>query len=239
MLHAARRVGILGGTFDPIHCGHIDVGNAACTAVGLTELHLVTSQYPPHRPQPETSSFHRFAMVALAAVDRPAWRASDLELRHESPSYTSRTLHKFHDRGYEPTQLFFVIGADAFADIATWRDYPNILDASHFVVVSRPHVPAATLAERLPRLAGRMVTDASGPLTSTGPLIFLIDATTADVSSTAIRSRIATGQSIDGMVPPRVQQHIEQHGLYRSRTPGRRATDHVAQPPAGRLHGQD
>jgi nicotinate-nucleotide adenylyltransferase len=239
MPHAGRRVGILGGTFDPIHTGHVDVGDAAQRALELTELHLVTSHFPPHRPPPETSSYHRFAMVALTTLERPAWRASDLELRHESPSYTARTLHKFHDRGYRPTQLFFVIGADAFAEVATWHDYPNILESAHFVVVSRPNFRASWLPERLPRLAGRMVTGPAGAATSDGPVIFLIDATTADVSSTAIRSRIATGAPIDGMVPARVQQHIERHGLYRSMTPGRRAMDERERPAAGRLHGQD
>jgi nicotinate-nucleotide adenylyltransferase len=239
MHHGPRRVGILGGTFDPIHRGHVDIGDAAQAALGLTELHVVTSHLPPHRPPPETSSYHRFAMVALTAAERPAWRASDLELRHETPSYTSRTLHKFHDRGYEPTQLHFVIGADAFAEIASWRDYPNILEAAHFVVVSRPHFPATMLAERLPRLAGRMVTESREVLASDVPLIFLIDTVTADVSSTAIRSRLATGAAIDGMVPRPVQQHIEQHGLYTSATPGRRALDAVSMPAAGRLHGQD
>jgi nicotinate-nucleotide adenylyltransferase len=225
MRHAARRVGILGGTFDPIHCGHVELGDAAQAALPLTELHLVTSHFPPHRLPPETSSYHRFAMVALVTNERPTWRASDLELRQESPSYTARTLHKFHDRGYDPTQLFFVIGADAFADIMTWRDFPNILGFAHFVVVSRPRFPAPSLLERLPRLAGRMVTDADQILSSEVPVIFLIDAPTADVSSTAIRSRLATGAPIDGTVPRSVQQHIEQHGLYRSKTPGRRAMD--------------
>jgi len=239
MRHAARRVGILGGTFDPIHRGHVDVGDAAQTALGLTEVHVVTSHHPPHRPPPETSAYHRFAMVALTTIERPAWRASDLELRHETPSYTSRTLHKFHDRGYEPTQLHFVIGADAFAEITSWRDYPNILESAHFVVVSRPHFPAPTLPERLPRLAGRMVTEPLDLLASEVPVIFLLDAPTADVSSTAIRSRLATGASIDGMVPPRVQEHIEQHGLYRAMTPGRRASDAEAPSQASRLHGQD
>ena len=159
MAGPARRIGILGGTFDPIHCGHVDIGDAAQRALELHEVHVVTSHLPPHRPAPEASAYHRFAMVALAAGDQPAWRASDVELRHESPSYTSRTLHKFHDRGYEPTQLHFVIGADAFAEIASWRDFPNILEAAHFVVVSRPQFPATTLAERLPRLARRMVTE--------------------------------------------------------------------------------
>jgi nicotinate-nucleotide adenylyltransferase len=234
-----RRIGILGGTFDPVHLGHLDIADAAHQALGLTRVDLVTSNVPPHRPQPLASAYHRFAMVAMTAQERPGWRAADIELRFEAPSYTSRTLMRFHDRGYEPTQLFFIIGADAFADIASWRDYPNILDAAHFVVVSRPGFPAFEMPERLPRLSERMATTALDALNSPMPMVVLIDATTADVSSTAIRGRLALGESIDGLVPPRVQQHIEQHGLYSSMIPGRRASDTQQIPQAGRLHGQN
>ena len=236
---SARRLGILGGTFDPVHVGHMDVGRAADAALRLTGMVLVTSNVPPHRPQPLTSAYHRFAMVAIAVQEQPEWRAADLELRYAAPSYTSRTLGQFHDRGYEPTELFFVIGADAFVEIESWRDYPNILEAAHFAVVSRPGMPVARVPERLPHLTSRMVTvpaDADG---SAIPLIVLIDAATADVSSTAIRERLAAGGSIAGMVPRRVQQHIEQHGLYTSTTRGRRAIDAPRESPAGRLHGQE
>jgi nicotinate-nucleotide adenylyltransferase len=234
----ARRLGILGGTFDPVHMGHMDLADAAQIALGLTEMMFVTSNVPPHRPQPVTSAYHRFAMVAFAVQERPDWRAADLELRHAVPSFTSRTLSRFHERGYRPVELFFVIGADAFFEIESWRDYPSILEAAHFVVISRPRIPVREVAARLPRLTARM----TGPreaLSSTSPVIILIDAPTADVSSTAIRDRLAAGESIGGLVLPRVQQHIEQHGLYSSMTPGRRASDAQQISPAGRLHGQD
>src|SRR5262245_38036032 len=147
----------MGGTFDPIHCGHVDVGEAAVRALGLSRLFVITSNVPPHRPQPFASRFHRFAMVALCTVGREPWRVSDLELRTPPPSYTSDTLKKFHERGYGPNQLFFVLGADAFADIGTWRDYPDILDQANFAVVSRPGFPVDQLAHRLPLLANRML----------------------------------------------------------------------------------
>jgi nicotinate-nucleotide adenylyltransferase len=234
-----RRLGILGGTFDPVHMGHMDLADAAHGALGLTGMILVTSNVPPHRPQPVTSAYHRFAMVAFAVQERPDWRAADVELRYDAPSFTSSTLGRFHDRGYQPIELFFVIGADAFFEIESWRDYPNILEAAHFVVISRPRVPVREVPERLPRLASRIVTSPLDALSSAIPLIILIDAATADVSSTAIRDRRAAGQSIAGLVLPRVQQHIEQHGLYTSMTPGRRASDAPQTSPAGRLHGQD
>jgi nicotinate-nucleotide adenylyltransferase len=233
-----RRIGLLGGTFDPIHMGHLELASAAADALQLTEVLLIPANVPPHRPKPLTSSFHRFAMVALAVAGRPGWRASDMELRHESPSYTATTLRRFEERGYKPTELFFLIGADAFADIASWRDYPRILTRAHFAVVSRPGRPVAQLAERLPALAARM-TSAAELQADAGPAIILIDHPTVDVSSTAIRSRLAHGESIDGMVDPRVQQHIEQHGLYRLSTPDRRVTGGIVDSRAGRLHGED
>src|SRR3954465_758240 len=153
---AARRVGILGGTFDPIHCGHLDVADAAIAELKLSRLFVITSNVPPHRPQPLASSYHRFAMVALGVLDRPDWRAADLELRHDAPSFTSRTLELFHERGYLSSELFFIIGAAACAESARWRDSPRILDAAHVAVVSRPGFSADELPERLPKLADRM-----------------------------------------------------------------------------------
>src|SRR6476469_6161140 len=131
-------------------------------------------------------------MVSLAILDRPDWRAADLELRHDAPSFTSRTLEMFHDRGYLSSELFFVIGADAFADIANWRDYPKILDAAHFAVISRPGASVKELPRRLPRLAERMARPPIDEVAQIDPLIILIDAPTADVSSTAIRERRST-----------------------------------------------
>lgn len=220
----ARRIGILGGTFDPIHCGHIDVARAAEDALGLTRLFVITSNVPPHRAAPVASSYHRFAMVALAVSSRPTWCASDVELRSAAPSFTSTTLRRFHADGYSPAELFFLIGADAFAEIETWRDYPQILELAQFAVVSRPGFPVADLRRRLPSLADRIIS---------------IDAPTADVSATGIRQRVASGESIAGLVPPAVRQHIEQHGLYTPAPPGSHASDATPAPAAGRLHGED
>lgn len=243
-----QRVGVFGGMFDPIHCGHLDVVAAAERALGLAAILIVPSNIPPHREQPLASPYHRFAMVAMVVAGRRRWRACDLELSDPAPSYTARTLRRLHDAGHTPLALVFITGADAFLDIGTWHEYPAVLDLAHFAVVSRPGVPAGALRARLPHLAERMIlvpsegalaageTDAreSGP-----PCIFLIEAATADVSSTAIRRARQAGRSIAGLVPEAVQQHIEQHGLYLDRPRDARA----AQPPpglaAGRLHGQD
>jgi nicotinate-nucleotide adenylyltransferase len=236
----ARRIGILGGTFDPIHNGHLDVADAAEKALSLSRMYVVTANVPPHRRQPVASPFQRYAMVTLAVARRERWRASDMELRAAGPSYTSDTLTRFHERGYGREELFFVIGADAFADIETWHDYPRIVEAANFAVVSRPGLSVAALPERLPTLASRMM---AVPVSDTAQtphaLIFLIDAPTADVSGTAIRTRREAGLPIDGLVPPIVQQYIEQHGLYSSRGGGRRTSDAPSPAAAGRLHDQD
>jgi nicotinate-nucleotide adenylyltransferase len=234
----ARRIGVFGGTFDPIHGGHIDIGRAAESALGLTRMFVIPANVPPHRAQPLASCYHRFAMVALTVAGRPGWRASDLELRRDAPSYTSATLTQFHERGYAPSELFFVIGADALTEIGAWKDYPDILDRTHFAVVSRPGCSVDQLPERLPLLAPRMARPPVGHLTKLDTLIFLIDVPTADVSSTAIRERRAKGEPITGLVDLGVQQHIEQHGLYTSRLPGRRGSDSPPRPAADRSHGQ-
>src|SRR5438093_2576852 len=196
----ARRLGILGGTFDPIHCGHLDAGAAAQRELHLEGVVVLPSKIPPHRSEPAASGYHRFAMVALAIAGRPGWQALDLELRATAPSYTSETLQSFHAGGYSAAELFFITGADAFVEIATWKDYPALLDRAHFVVISRPGVTVADLRERLPALAPRMRMPGD-LMDSSTTFIFLIDAPTAHVSSTAIRRAIARFEPIAEMVP--------------------------------------
>jgi nicotinate-nucleotide adenylyltransferase len=234
-----RRIGILGGTFDPIHWGHLEAAFAAESALNLMRVLVVPSSMPPHRPQPHASSFHRFAMVALAVGGRAGWRASDLELRDETQSYTSATLQKFHERGYKASELYFILGSDAFADIMSWKNYPAILDLAHFAVVSRPGYPINDVPHRVPQLANRMVRPPLDAISHIDPMVVLIDAPTADVSSSAIRDRCARGESLASLVPDPVRQHIEQHGLYTPPSPGRRVSDAHTGKAAARLHGQD
>lgn len=239
-----RRVGLLGGTFDPIHCGHLDLGRAAASALALTDVIAITANIPPHRPQPMASAYHRFAMVALAIAGCDRWQASDIELVVGAPSYTTGTLQHFHEMGFAPAEMFFIIGTDAFKDIETWKDFPTILDRANFAVVSRPGLPAHEMPQRLPSIAARMSPPA-GPGAAgarSSPSIFLIDAATADVSATAIRSRVAARESIARLVPEAVRQHIEQHGLYSSssaKADTHRTSQASQASQAGRLHGQD
>src|SRR5918999_809685 len=113
---AGTRVGILGGTFDPIHLCHLDAASAAQRALSLDRVLLLPSRLPPHRSaEPRASVFHRFAMAALAAAER-SMLVSDLELLRDGPSYTALTLEALHREGYAPAHLFFITGSDAFAE---------------------------------------------------------------------------------------------------------------------------
>ncbi len=152
-----RRIGLLGGTLDPIHCGHLDAAAAARNAFHLNSVLIVPAHVPPHRAvQPVASPFHRFAMAALAVSSEPGLLASDDELRMTGPSYTADTLDRLHAAGWGASQIFFIIGVDAFAEIAAWHRYPEVLDLASFVVVARPGHPFDTVAARLPALASRM-----------------------------------------------------------------------------------
>ena len=198
-------VGILGGTFDPIHLGHLEAAAAAQRALSLDRVLLLPSRTPPHRStEPRASVFHRFAMAALAAAER-GFLASDLELRREGPSYTALTLEALHRDGVSPAQLFFITGSDAFAEVATWYDYPRILQLANFVVVSRPGAPRPS--DLIPNPQS-LITDAARPT------VLSVEAETPDVSSTEIRRRVGAGESLDGHVPSSVAGHIRRHHLY-------------------------
>lgn len=213
------RLGLLGGTFDPIHQGHLDVAEAARKALGLTRVLVMPSRVPPHRRAPRASAPHRFAMAALAVQGCADFVVSDIEMLDANgadelaPSYTSSTLDRLAARGMHTRELFFITGADAFRDIRTWMGYPTILDRCHFVAVSRPGQPVSALRALLPELADRMI-DTPGNVTA-APAIHLVDGQTAAVSSTMIRERIGSGKTIEGMVPREVADHIEKHGLYK------------------------
>jgi nicotinate-nucleotide adenylyltransferase len=214
------RLGLLGGTFDPVHEGHLAAGRAARAALDLDHVQLVPARVPPHRAVgPRASTPHRFAMAAIAALEEPAWTVSDAELVREGPSYTFDTLQAVQATGLAASQIFFILGADAFAEIATWSRFPAVLDLAQFVVVTRPGASLDGFAERFPALAARVRPVASFAAASE-PAIVLLDAITPPVSSTAIRGRAAQGFSLAGLVPPRVEQYIRRHGLYARRVAG-------------------
>lgn len=208
------RLGVLGGTFDPVHLGHLAAGRAAAAALALDEVRLMPSRLPPHRAVgPRASGYHRFAMAALAALGEPGWTVSDLELTREGPSFSFDTLTALTAAGWTATQIFFLIGADAFAEIATWSRFPAVLDLAHFVVVTRPGTTLDDVRARVPALAARVTAPEHVGAGATTAVV-LLAAATPDVSSTDIRARAARGDELAGLVTEPVEQYIRRHGLY-------------------------
>jgi nicotinate-nucleotide adenylyltransferase len=222
----ARRTGILGGTFDPIHLGHLALADAVLSALSLDRVLLLPSRVPPHRShEPLASPFHRFAMAALAAAGHPGLVLSDIELLREGPSYTADTLRALHAEGHAPESLYFLIGADAFAEIATWREFPGVLNLAHFVVCARPGSPLTEVAARVPEVASRRITVVGSRETLPAPgapgldparltRVHFLDTDTPAVSSTQIRAARRAGRPVTGLVPPEVDHYIRRHGLY-------------------------
>ena len=210
------RLGILGGTFDPIHVGHLDAADAASAAMALEEIVLIPAHDQPLRViEPRASVYQRFAMTVLAVEDRPECHVSDLELLRQGRSYTEDTLRALHQSGWRASQLFFILGSDAFAGIAAWHGYPGFLDLAHFVVIARPGMTIDEATARAPELRTRTSPVPRETVPLDGPTrIFLVHAQTRDVSSTTIRERLASGQPIDELVPAAVARHIQKHHLY-------------------------
>jgi nicotinate-nucleotide adenylyltransferase len=153
-------------------------------------------------------------MVALAIDGLAGCRASDEELRRQGNAYTSDTRRALQAAGWSPLQIFFILGADAFADIASWHEFPAVLDAANFAVIARPGTSVDDALARTPALRSRLrpAGMAAGDPGRTG--IFPIEAATRNVSSTMIRARLAAGRSIGDLVPPPVARHIAAHHLY-------------------------
>lgn len=214
---AAKRVGVIGGTFDPIHAGHLAAARAAQQALSLDQVIVVPASLPPHRPdKPGASGYHRLQMAALAVAGAAGWSVSDVELRRPGASYTFDTLTALKTADGGASRFYFILGADAFAEIATWSRYPAVLDLAHFVVIARPGTSLESLRGRLPELASRMSDPRAADAASRGGSILLLAAATPDVSSTEIRRRAAAGEPLDGLVPPAVRDYIAAHQLYRA-----------------------
>jgi len=209
-------LGVLGGTFDPIHNGHIAAAAAAQASLDLESMVLVPSHIPPHRQDPVgATAEQRYAMARLAA-EQPGWTASRIEIDRDGPSYTFDTLVELRS-GSAGTQIFFILGADAFAEIASWSRYPEVLDLANFVVVSRPGITLNSLRERAPSAFEHhppCSPSALRDLDSEETRVILVESNTPDISSTDIRRRVRAGEPLSGLVPATVAEYIRTHRLY-------------------------
>ena len=178
---------------------------------------FVPARIPSHRGRPYASAAHRFAMTALARGAASALADVRSGNGRRGPFLHGDHARPAHALGRDTSGLFVLTGADAFADIRTWKNYPAVLDRCHFVAVSRPGFPVARLRAALPELAARMQPATAG--VPDCPAILLVDAPTADVSATAIRRRAAAGEPLTGFVPAAVAAYIQKHQLYSETTP--------------------
>jgi nicotinate-nucleotide adenylyltransferase len=214
-MNYGKMLGLLGGTFDPIHVGHFHAAEAARAALNLNRVQLIPSGKPPHRKHGAVANAdHRLAMVRLAIQKHESYEVSEAETCRVGHSYTADTLRELHAEGWAPTQLFFILGLDAFADIATWREFPAVLDSAHFVVISRHGATENEILERLPIVQRRLRSPKEISDPALGTAIVPVKAWTRDVSSSGIRARLAHQQPIDGLVPPPVARYILEHHLY-------------------------
>ena len=214
------RVGILGGTFDPVHNAHLAIAEAVRQALALSGLLFVPAFLPPHKPTYAISPFaHRLAMLELAVADRPGFQVSRLEAEREGPSFSIDTLKALRLWLGPEAELFFIIGMDAFAEIHTWKAYRELLDYASFVVIGRPdHCQQScgqTVVADFPGYAFVEALGSWGGESDQEGAIYPLAVPPMEVSSTAIRQAVREGKSIQGLVPEAVVQYIEAHGLYR------------------------
>lgn len=217
--HAPRRsVALFGGTFDPIHAGHIAVAQAAQRRFHLDAICFIPSARPPHKTKGLAAFAHRFAMVALACSDHAGFLPSLAEALPEDGGhvfYSIDTVRKFH-REHPDNRLFFILGADSFLEIPTWRSYEALLDSCDFIIASRPGFRLDALRLVIPpEKLGRTPSRDPHTIVLRKSSVYLLPTVASHVSSTEIRHRRERGQSIRGLVPPRVEEYILNQALYR------------------------
>jgi nicotinate-nucleotide adenylyltransferase len=225
-----QRVGILGGTFDPVHYGHLAIAEEVAEALALELILFVPAALPPHKLREEvTPAEDRTAMVARAIEGNPKFRLCRIELERSGPSYTADTLQQLADEAARQSvarELIFILSADALAEFRTWHDPERVLALATLAVVPRPGSPAPDREWALAQLpsaapaaaAARAATPPAGAATppTTPGRIVCVDTVRLATSSTEVRARAAAGRSIRYLVPPAVEAYIHHHRLYRS-----------------------
>jgi nicotinate-nucleotide adenylyltransferase len=242
--HIEMNIGLFGGSFDPIHRGHVALAQAAASRYSLRQVLFVATNVPPHKQKhPLTAFIHRYAMVALATQDErgfvpslleaPEWPAAELRSGRQpgaalptlgGVNYSIDTVRRLKQTLKKSDRLFFLIGIDAFRDVAKWREARALLAECDFVVASRPGFSLRDVAESLPEdlRPPAAVTrpfhkqPAKGDLVLPGVTLHLLEGVHQSVSATAIRAAAAQGKSLARWLDPRVADYVRKHGLYRS-----------------------
>lgn len=221
MKRLRQRIAVYGGTFDPIHNGHLRVAEAILKAFAMDWLLFVPAFVPPHkRGQQISSPFNRLAMLTLATADQPLMFVSTIELESPQQPYTIETLGRLQVE-FPNARLFFVMGEDSFRDVTMWREHERLLTDYDMIVATRPgYGNDGNIAAHLaPKLQARCVDLRGGRIPTDEqldePHVYLTDFVAVDVAATGIRDAVEQGKGIENMVPPLVASYIEKYQLYR------------------------
>ncbi|WP_110687522.1 nicotinate-nucleotide adenylyltransferase [Salinicola aestuarinus] len=213
----APRIAMLGGTFDPVHLGHLRSAVELREALALDTVHMIPVHVPPHRQAPGVSSMHRLKMLAEGIGDTPGLVADDREIRRSGHSYSVDTLASLRERYGEEARLVMAVGHDAFLGLPSWHEKERLFSLAHVVVLDRPDHEAALPPELADLIAGREVTDRDALMAApAGRLLRLKLPSRMAISATELRSRVGEGKSIRYLVPPAVERYIAEQALYGS-----------------------
>jgi nicotinate-nucleotide adenylyltransferase len=203
-------IGILGGTFDPIHYGHLRTALEVAEHFGIADMRLIPGKVPPHRPQPVASPEQRLAMLQLAVANEPCLQVDGRELQREGFSYSVETLESFRRERSETCPILFALGFDAFLYFQSWHRWQDILQLAHLVVVHRPGYSLPPAGWYSPFLTDRPEEVQQVP----SGRICSLAVTALDISATDLRKRLKTGKNPRYLLPDTVLGYIQTHQLY-------------------------
>ena len=215
----APLVGIFGGTFDPIHYGHLRVAEEIVETVGLQKMYFVPAGMPRLRHSPVASSQHRVEIVRLAIQKNPDFVLDEREIYRDGVSYSIDTVREFKQEFGEEVRLCFILGADAFIKLPEWNNWKELFNLCHFIVSSRPGYSLTLIKELLSKelreeCSQRWVSNTESLKKDTSGLIFIASTTMLDISATSIRAHIAAGRSVRHLVPSVTVNYISENKLY-------------------------
>jgi len=218
-VNSVAPIGILGGTFDPIHYGHLRLAEELAGRLRLDQVRLVPSGTPPHRTAPGASAEHRLAMVELAAAGNTQFSVDGREVRRAGPGYTFDTLAELRAESGATRPLVMLVGADAFLEFATWHRWHEIFKLAHVVVAHRPGYPVERWIERMPQplareYAERLLQQPLATHLSPAGGVAVVPFTALDISATAVRDMLREGGSPRYLMPDEVLVYIQTHRLY-------------------------
>jgi nicotinate-nucleotide adenylyltransferase len=214
---AEKKIGLFGGTFNPIHLGHLRGAEEIREAFGLQEVVFIPAALPPHKVMEKIiEAYHRLEMVKLAVQKNPSFSTSDVELKRSGKSYSIDTLLYFRER--HRNSLFFILGRDAFVEIESWKEFQHLFSLCNFIVMTRPGFQKASSSSSLPAALipdFRYDQGVGAWIHSSGYMLFFKEINFLDISSTKIRELIQKGESVKYLVSPEVEAYIQTHKLYK------------------------